>query len=414
MRMQMPNATEPSRRLPLYALLAANTISRTGNALAGVAIPWFVLETTSSAARTGITAAFGMLPVVLAAFFGGAVVDRFGFKRSSIVADLASAVAVVLIPLLHLTTGLAFWQLLVLVFLGALLDTPGNTARGALFPDLAKLGGLQLERANAMHEIASDGAMLAGPPLAGLLIALWGTDYVLLLNAATFVISALLIWLLVPGTQAAPEGEPSEPSHYLRDVADGLRFIQRERTIFALVGSTALVNFVVAPLLGVVLPVYAQQVFGTPVSLGLMLAAFFSASTAGGVVFGMIGHRFPRRMTYLAGLLSFAGAVVLLAFLPPLPIILTVLLLGGFVNGPVGPLFMTILQERTPAALRGRVFGTVTAVEIVMGPLGLLVTGSLIELVDIRIVLAGIAAWFLATIIALAAAKVDFGEVVSS
>ncbi len=177
--MHTADTTAPPRPLPFYGLLAANAISRTGNALAGIAIPWFVLETTSSAARTGITAAFGMLPVVLAAFFGGAVVDRFGFKRSSIVADLASAVAVVLIPLLHLTTGLAFWQLLVLVFLGALLDTPGNTARGALFPDLAKLGGLQLERANAMHEIAGDGAMLAGPPLAGLLIALWGTDFVL-------------------------------------------------------------------------------------------------------------------------------------------------------------------------------------------------------------------------------------------
>src|SRR5215213_5820752 len=120
----------PRRRVPILALLAANAVSETGNVLAFVAIPWFVLQTTGSAVRTGLTGAAFLLAAVMAGIFGGPVVDRMGFKRTSIVADLAGAVTVALVPLLYHTVGLLFWQLLVLGFLGA----PGHTARQSLSP----------------------------------------------------------------------------------------------------------------------------------------------------------------------------------------------------------------------------------------------------------------------------------------
>ena len=121
----------------IYTLFIANAISMTGNQLALLAIPWFVLATTGSAAQTGITAFFTLLPTVLATFFGGAFIDRIGFKPASIIADLASGVTVLLIPMLFAAGWLPFWLLQVLVFLGALLDAPGVTARDALLPELA-------------------------------------------------------------------------------------------------------------------------------------------------------------------------------------------------------------------------------------------------------------------------------------
>src|SRR5918994_7650960 len=86
-------------RLPLVALLAADAISLTGNAMGFVAIPWFVLVTTGSATLTGIVAALTFAPTVLATFFGGAIVDRLGFRRTSVMADVASGVTVAAIPL---------------------------------------------------------------------------------------------------------------------------------------------------------------------------------------------------------------------------------------------------------------------------------------------------------------------------
>ena len=80
---------ESRRRGPLVALFAANAISMAGNVAALVAIPWFVLQTTGSASRTGITAAAAIVPVVVSGIFGGTIVDRLGYRRTSIVADLA-------------------------------------------------------------------------------------------------------------------------------------------------------------------------------------------------------------------------------------------------------------------------------------------------------------------------------------
>jgi MFS family permease len=138
--------------MPIIVLCIANTISLIGNVFAVIAIPWFVLQTTGSAMQTGITGFFTFLPVVVASFFGGIVVDRLGFKRASVIADITSGIAIAIIPLLYYTIGLAFWQLLALVFIGNLLDAPGNTARSALIPDLAKLAGMRLEQAASARQ----------------------------------------------------------------------------------------------------------------------------------------------------------------------------------------------------------------------------------------------------------------------
>ncbi|MDQ4058578.1 MAG: MFS transporter, partial [Actinomycetota bacterium] len=114
---------------PLLVLFGANAVSLTGNVMTLTAVPWFVLQTTGSAAMTGIIASLNFLPIVLANLFGGAFVDRLGYKRASVIADLTSGFTVALIPLLYVTVGLPFWLLGALVFLGALLDAPGSTAR---------------------------------------------------------------------------------------------------------------------------------------------------------------------------------------------------------------------------------------------------------------------------------------------
>jgi MFS family permease len=159
----MSSSSTRSRHIPFAALIAANAVSMHGNALAAIAIPWFVLEATGSAARTGVVAFAGLAPYVLGSFLGGVVVDRMGFRRASVVADLASMLSVALIPLLHALDLLSFPLLVLLVLAGALLDTPGSTARAALLPNVARLAGLRLERANAIHEVIESGAQFGGP-----------------------------------------------------------------------------------------------------------------------------------------------------------------------------------------------------------------------------------------------------------
>jgi MFS family permease len=139
-------------KLAFFGLLTANIISLVGSALTLIALPWFVLQTTGSAFQMGLTGFVETLAVILAGFFGGALVDRTGYKLVSIVADLTSGRCIFVIPLLHNNVGLAFWQLLGLVFLAALFNTPGNTARHALLPQLTERVGFRLEQANAAYQ----------------------------------------------------------------------------------------------------------------------------------------------------------------------------------------------------------------------------------------------------------------------
>jgi MFS family permease len=381
------------RRSPLYGLLAANAISQTGNVLAFLAIPWFVLQVTGSPAKTGVTVAAGALPVVVAGIFGGVLVDRLGWKRMSILSDLASSVAVLLIPLLYHTTGLAFWQLLVLVVLGALLDAPGVTARRSIYPDLAGSAGISLERANAAYQVVIRSAGLVGPPLAGLLIVAIGASNVLWLNAASFIVSAAIVAVAVPsGFAVTRSNERVERQHYLGDVIEGFRFIRRDPVVLAMTLTFASGSLLAEPLYPVVLPVYAREVYGSALDLGFIFAALAAGSLAGNGLFLAVGPRLPRRRMLISGFAVRALTFWVLVPMPPLGVIVASVIVNALFLEPVNPLGMTILQERVPAGMRGRVFGAMAAIGAGTLPVGMVVYGWLLQAIGLQTTLLILAA----------------------
>lgn len=382
----------PTQRLPIVSLTIAGIISLTGSMLTSVAIPWFVLQTTNSAAKTGLTGVFATLPFIIGGVFGGTLVDRLGFKRTSVLADLTSGVTIALIPLFYHTTGLAFWQLLVLTFLTNLFNTPGNTARESLVPDLAALAGLRLERANALVQSIPRFAILFGPPLAGVLIAALGADNVLWLDAVSFAFSAALIGLLIPHrTHTEPHGAGAK--RYFADLAEGWRVLAGNRVLRALTALFTFTNLVEAPW-SLLLAVYAKRIFGTAVSFGVVLAAFGAGAIISSLVFAAVGHRLPRLVTIalypIGAMLSFGA----LGLKPPLGALIAIEFVYGLSAGMVNPVLSTIRQERVPSAFLGRVQGITTALAFAFIPLGRGVAGVLIDPIGLRALFVGIGALF--------------------
>jgi MFS family permease len=243
-------------RRPVTAVLVANAVSLTGDALAAVAIPWFVLETTGSAARAGLSGGVAVLPAFLAGIFGGTVVDRLGPKRASVVADVVSGVAILMIPLLYATVGLAFWHLLVLVLLGGALDVPGITARRAMLPELTRLSGMRLERVNSLLEGNQQLAFLLGPPLAGVAIGLVGAERVLWADAASFALSAGVVARLVPG-HLYPRRAREPGVSYRDELRAGLSFLWNDRLLRAASLSLSVSNATGGAFFSVIYIVYA-------------------------------------------------------------------------------------------------------------------------------------------------------------
>lgn len=388
----MSEATATHRRLPLYVVLAASFISLAGNMMTFLAVPWFVLETTDSASRTGIAAFFFLLPVPIAGVFGGVLVDRIGFKPSSIIADVASGVTVATIPLLHATVGLHFWQLLVLIFLGALLDSPGQNARANMIPELASFAGVSLERASSAMQVVERGARLLGAPLAGVLIALIGAENVLWLDAATFAVSAALIAAVAPGAIALAEKEPS--TSYLSELLEGYRYLRIRPFMLAVILTITATNFLDS--FGMVLlPVYSERVIESAVALGVIYAFTAGGSVLGAVVFGAIGEGWPRLRTFATCFLLSGVLWWLFVLQLPLPVLLAGALASGLAAGPINPLLMTIFFERVPTNLRGRIFGIANAMAWLVMPVGAVLAGALIEVVGLTATFALVAIAYL-------------------
>jgi MFS family permease len=382
-------------RTPLAALLAANVISITGNRLTQLAIPWFVLQTTGSVAKTGLVGFFSLLPFVISSALGGVVVDRLGYRRASVVADLASGASVLAVPILFHTVGLPLGALLGLVFAGALLDAPGQTAREAILPQLIERAGTTLERGTSLFDGVSRGANMLGAPLAGVLIAIFGPANVLIFDAGTFAASALLMRVFVPAPE--PKDADAEPERYLTQLREGYAFLWRTPLVRAIVAMVLVTNMLDAAMGGVIMPVYADRVLDSVVALGLMSGAMGATAFAGTLVFAWIGHRLPRVSTLVAGFtLGGPTRFFLLAALPGVGPVIAGFAIAGIGIGPINPIFGTLQYELVPARLRARVFGAVTAGVMAGAPVGALLGAACIEGLGLRATLLGFGVVYLA------------------
>ncbi len=385
----------PDRR-PFAAMLTAQTVSNAGTVMTFLAVPWFVLQTTGSAGRAGAAAFAEGVAFAVSAAFAGLIVDRVGARRTSIASDLVAGLAIAGVPVLHLTIGLQFWQLLVLVAVAALVRAPGDTAREVLLPDLAERGAVGLERAVSLADGVARAARLLGGPAAGVLIATLGPADVLLVDAGTFIFSAVLFGAYVPrGARMVDDEAPG--THWLADLREGLGFLVHQPLLRAVVLMVLVTNALDAANGSVLQPVYARQVLHSSVGLGLMTAVFGGGAVVGALAYSAVGHRLPRRWLYTVAFLVVGGPrFALLAATDRLWLVLVGYALIGVLCGAINPILSSVTYELVPVALRGRVLGAISAGCYAAIPLGAAVTGWLVEQTGLRASLVTVGVAYLA------------------
>lgn len=386
-------------RRPLGLLLAANTVSITGNALTTVAVPWYVLQTTGSAARAGVVAFAATLPVMLAALLGGPLIDRLGQVRSSVASDAVCAAAMAAIPVLRMTAGLSFAELLALVAVAGLFHAPGETAREVLMPVLAERAGTSIGRASAAYESASRGARMLGAPLAGALIAAIGPADALLADAATFAFSALVVGCGIRGVTPPPRptAAPGRPG-YGAELREGFAYLLRARLLFAVVMMVMVTNALDQAWSAVLLPVHARAYLGGAVGVGLVAGVFAAGALAGSLLYGAVGHRLPQRALFVGGFLvsGFPRTAVAALCHGLVPLVVTAAVCG-LAAGGLNPVIGTEMVRLVPERLRSRVFGAVTSGVLVAVPLGGLLGGWAVQAAGLTAAMLTVSAVYLAT-----------------
>lgn len=381
-----PNVAD-AQRLPLYGLLGAVAISKAGTSVRQLALPWYVLATTGSPARAGLTAFAGITAMVVSGVVSGAAIDRLGYKRASILADVSCGLTTAAIPLLHTTVGLPFWMLLLLVVGGRLLDVSGDTAREALTVDLAGLARTPLERASSMVQIATYVPYMVGPAMAGAVIASVGAHQALWLDAASFALSASVVAALVPSVR---EHKREAKAGYVAETMEGFRFILREKVLLWLTLFGTVLTLLVAALPSVLLPVYVREEYGSAAGLGILVTAFAGGLAVGTGVYGALGRKMGRRALPVLAAAGMGASTLAFSAGAPLWLGVCATFLAGIGYGPLGPLWDTVAGERTPEGLRGRVYGVSNTISTAAAPIGALVIGFGLEIMSGRALMGAI------------------------
>lgn len=354
------------RRRALAGLLASTAISAAGTRISAIAIPWFVLVTTGSAAKTGIVAVCELTPLVLAMALGGPVIDRIGPRPISIRADVASAVLVGLIPVLHAAGMLSFPALLVLVALAGATRGPGDVAKATMAPDIADALGLPIERVTGLEGTSQRAAQIVAPAVAGIMIAALGATGALAFDAASFAVCAVGVAVWAPHRHIPAATEP-----YRRQLRSGWRFAAGEPLLRAIAGMICLTNLIDTAYTSVFLPVWIRAHGYGPAQLGLLGSAFGLTATLGALVAAGYGDRLPRRLAYLAGFaVTTPPRLLAMAAGAPIWALIGISVTGGFGAGFINPIVSSIFVERTPRHLLGRVSSLGASIAWAGMPLG--------------------------------------------
>jgi MFS family permease len=381
----IPSESRPNRT-PLLTLYGTTLISVTGDAMAAIAIPWYVLQTTGSAADTGITAFFSILPVIIGMFFGGTLVDRIGYMRVSVFADYASGATLLLIPILHSTVGLAFWQLLALVFMGNLLDAPGRSAKRSMLPEISEVAQVSIDRSSSLMSAISRATTMIGAPLAGLLVIAVGPTGVILIDAITFFVSALGIQFLIPSKLVTADKRTE--SNYLQDLKAGFQYVRRDSLIMTLILVIMFTNMIDTAMSAVTLPFFTKSLFGIEEGAayqGLLVGTFGASTLLGVLLYSMFGQRYNRRRLFIFAFFQVGLRFIIYTFFPSFWVVLFTIAIGGVLSGPINPIIDALMYRRVPQEMRARVFGFLSAGVLTAMPLGGLLAGYLLENLGLQV-----------------------------
>jgi predicted MFS family arabinose efflux permease len=366
-------------------LVAGYTVSSFGNHLNLVALNLFAYLTTGSALQTGLLMALRLATGLVTGLAAATVVSRFTRKRVMIAADLAQATAMVVLALAPVSAAAGLLYCAAVVT-GAAATLSSVSLRGGV-PEM--VGQERRARANALLVSARSLAMITGLASAGVIVAATGFTTAFLIDAATFVISAVnLSWLPLPvsrhgGATDRPAAKAVPPAPgWTATLAVGRGALRAAPILVAMIGVRAGDGFGSSSHL-VGLPVYAAEV--RPADPASFLSQVWTAWAIGSLLTQQVVGRLASRGAGVLGERSFAAGtavmsamfIVVFSGLPPV-LLLTVALCAGLADGLTETAYLSRLQQ-VDDGRRDAVFGVVAAAESTGLGLGMVVSASLLD-----------------------------------
>jgi MFS family permease len=246
-----------------------------------------------------------------------------------------------------------------------------------MLPEASARAGWTLDHANSVYEAIFNLAYIVGPGIGGLLIATLGGVDTMWVTASAFLLSIAATAALRLEGAGKPDSE-TLPDGVWAGIVEGLRFVWHNKVLRTLAFIDLAATGLYMPMESVLFPKYFTD-RNEPAQLGWVLMALSVGGLVGALGYAVLSKYMSRRATMLTAVITLGIAMTVIAFLPPLPVILVLCAVVGLVYGPIAPIYNYVMQTRAPQRLRGRVVGVMGSLAYAAGPLGLVVAGPLAD-----------------------------------
>jgi MFS family permease len=357
-------------------LLVSQSVSAGGDAVSTTALPLLVLALTGSGLAMGVVSAVTTGADFVMGTVAGAYADRGDRKRMMLLADVGRAAFTALIPLSVL---LRLPTMAVVILVAAPLAILRGFFRAGYLAAMPNLvGRSQLARGNGILEGAGAAAFVVGPAVAAFLVTVVGPGPTLALDAASFAVSALGLFL-IDRELKAPADRP--PSRMVDDIREGIVYIARNPVLRTAIALFALSATCLIPVTAAMTFRLVRDLGLGPGAFGLTLSGLGVGTLVGALTASRLGPSTNVARVLVGSVLLMGAPIAVSALVDSLPPIVLLSALSGAGEAALIVVYVSIRAANSPEALVGRIGSTARTITLGLGPIGSLVGGVLIDTV---------------------------------
>ncbi len=343
------NALRVLRPGPFRRYIIGSAISDTGTWMQVMAQGWVMATLTTSALMLGLVNLCAGLPMLALTMVGGSAADRFDKRKILLITQYVQIVLAVAMGLLIWSGKIEIWQIFIFAAILGISNSFEMPTLSALVPELVKRE--EIQGAISLDRSVFHGSRMVGFSLSGILISAWGMASAFFANALSFIALIVAILSLPPRLRGTAEEEEKRAS----GIKEGFRYIAKDKPSLAMVMLIATQSVCIFPIITVMMPLYVRLVLHLgPDRLGFLMGTSAVGSVVGSLF--LIGlpreKRIPLMMMCVTGV---TGAILGMSRAPTFYVATALMIINSLGLATNFGLASTIVQERAPDYLRGRV-----------------------------------------------------------
>ena len=343
------NALGVLRNGPFRRYIIGSAISDTGTWMQVMAQAWVMTTLTTSAFMLGLAQLCSGLPMLALTMVGGSTADKFDKRKILLITQYVQIGIAISIGLLIWTKHIAIWQVFIFAAIQGVSNSFEMPTLSALVPELVERE--QFQSAISLDRSVFHGSRMVGFSLAGIAIKTWGMASAFFANAVSFVALIIAILSLPPRRRGTAEEEEKRAS----GIKDGFRYIANDRPSLAMLVLIATQSLCIFPIITVMMPLYGRLIL----HLGAdQVGYLMGASAVGSVVGSLFLIGLPRDKRVPLMMINAAAVTVAIFGLSRAPsfyVATALMIINSLGLATNFGLCSTIVQERAPDYLRGRV-----------------------------------------------------------